>query len=279
MSDWIEVSDRVYQRRYDPLDISVSVVVGDHGLLLVDTRCNPREADEIRSDVTALSSLPILWVANTHAHYDHSFGNQRFAGAEIFGHHLIPKHFAEYEKPRLNAWTENPSAQPQYDWHDVELTPPTVLVSSVHELDLGNRLVRFHPLSPGHTDTDLVVEIPDAATWLVGDIIEQSGPPMYGSGSFPLDWPRVLDTLAESIAPGDVLIPGHGSPVDRRFLLEQAGVLHVVADSIRSSFEQSESIESASERVASASRLPLEIVESGVLRGYTLLSSVGPARS
>jgi len=279
MSAWIEVSDRVYQRRYEPLDISVCVVAGDDGLLLVDTRCNPREADEVRSDVATLSALPIRWVANTHAHYDHSFGNQQFADAEIVGHHLIPQHFAEYEQPRLEAWTADPSAQPHYDWHGVRLTPPTTLVSAVHELDLGNRRVRFHPLPPGHTDTDLVVEIPDAATWLVGDVLEQSGPPMYGSGSFPLDWPGVLDSLAASVAPGDILIPGHGSQVDRAFLLEQAAVLHVVADGIRSSFEQSEPVESASERVASASRLPLEIVESAVLRGYTLLAASGRARS
>ena len=279
MPTWTEVSDRVYQRRYDPLDISVTVVAGSDGLLLVDTRCNPREADEIRSDVAELSSLPIRWVANTHAHYDHSFGNQQFAGAEILGHHLIPTHFAEYEAPRLAAWTANPSASPQYDWTGVRLTPPTVPVSTVHELNLGNRIVRLHPLPPGHTDTDLVVEIPDAATWLVGDVIEQSGPPMYGSGSFPLGWPDVLDTLAGAIGPADVLIPGHGSPVNREFLLEQAAVLRIVADGIRSSFDQSEAIESASERVASASRLPIEIVESAVLRGYTLLSAAGQARS
>lgn len=278
MSAWNEVSDRVYHRRYDPLDISVSVVAGDHGLLLVDTRCNPREADEIRADVAELGSLPIRWVANTHAHYDHSFGNQQFADAEIFGHHLIPRHFAEYEQPRLAAWTANPAAQPQYDWQGVRLTPPTTLVSSVEELDLGNRRVRLHPLPPGHTDTDLVVEIPDAATWLVGDVLEQSGPPMYGSGSFPLDWPDVLDTLAGSISLGDILVPGHGHPVDLGFLLDQAAVLRIVANGIRSSFDQSEPVESASERVASASRLPLEIVESAVLRGYTLLAA-GSARS
>jgi glyoxylase-like metal-dependent hydrolase (beta-lactamase superfamily II) len=279
MATWNEVSDRVYQRRYDPLDISVSVVAGADGLLVVDTRCNPREADEIRSDIAELSTLPIRWVANTHAHYDHSFGNQGFPDAEIFGHHLVPRHFAEYEQPRLAAWAMNPAASPQHDWRGVTLTPPTVLVSSVLELDLGDRRVRFHPLPPGHTDTDLVVEIPDAATWLVGDILEQSGPPMYGSGSFPLDWPGVLDMLAESVSPHDVLVPGHGSPVDLAFLLEQAGVLRVVADGIRSSFDQSEPLESASERIASVSRLPLEIVESAVLRGYTLLSATGQVRS
>jgi glyoxylase-like metal-dependent hydrolase (beta-lactamase superfamily II) len=275
MSPWIEIADRVFQRRYNPLDISVCVVAGDNGLLLVDTRCNPREADEIRSDVTEVSALPVRWVANTHAHYDHSFGNQRFPDAEILGHHLTRQHFADFEQPRLAAWSADPSASPQYDWHDVELTPPTMPISTVTQLDLGNRLVRLHPLPPGHTDTDLAIEIPDAATWLLGDVIEQSGPPMYGSGSFPLDWPAVLDTLVEAIGPDDVLVPGHGSPVDRAFLLGQAAVLHVVADGIRSSFDQNEPVESASERVASASRLPLEIVESAVLRGYTLLSAAG----
>ena len=279
MAAWIEVSDRVYQRRYEPLDISICVVAGDDGLLLVDTRCNPREADELRSNVEELSTLPIRWVVNTHAHYDHTFGNQRFLGAEIIGHHLIPTHFAEYEAPRLAEWAANPSASPQYDWHGVQLTPPTVPVSSVQDFDLGGRLVRFHPMPPGHTDTDLVIEIPDAATWLLGDVIEQSGPPMYGSGSFPLDWPTVLDTLGEAIGPNDVLVPGHGRAVDREFLLEQARILRIVADGIRSSFDQSEAIESATERVASASRLPLEIVESAVLRGYTLLSTPGQVRS
>ena len=36
MSSWNEVADRVYQRRYDPLDISVCIVAGSDGLLLVD---------------------------------------------------------------------------------------------------------------------------------------------------------------------------------------------------------------------------------------------------
>lgn len=52
------------------------MVRGADGLLLVDTRCNPREADEIVADIEELGRAPIRWVVNTHAHYDHSFGNQ-----------------------------------------------------------------------------------------------------------------------------------------------------------------------------------------------------------
>ncbi|MBG6237901.1 glyoxylase-like metal-dependent hydrolase (beta-lactamase superfamily II) [Mycetocola sp. CAN_C7] len=278
MAEWTEVADRVFHRRYEPLDISIGVVAGDEGLLVVDTRCNPREAAELRTDLAGLSPLPVRWVVNTHAHYDHAFGNQSFADALIVGHHLIPRHFEEYEGKRLSDWTAAPGSWPQYDWTDVVLTPPSVLVSTVTDLDIGGRIVRFHPLPPGHTDTDLVVEIPDARAWFLGDVIEESGPPMYGSGSFPMDWPGVLDSLAALIRPGDLLVPGHGAAVDRSFLEAQADVLRVVADGIRQSFERGEPIESAAERIVSRSRLPIEIVDAAILRGYTLLSLSGTAR-
>ncbi|MET1051429.1 MAG: MBL fold metallo-hydrolase [Mycetocola sp.] len=272
MASWNEIADRVYQRRYDPLDISVCVVAGSHGLLVVDTRCNPREARELREHLAELSPLPVRWVVNTHAHYDHSFGNQAFPDAVIHGHHLIPRHFEQYESTRLASWAAAPQSWPQYDWTDVELTPPAVLVSSTMDLDLGDRVVRLHPLPPGHTDTDLVVEIPDAGTWLVGDIIEQSGPPMYGSGSFPLDWPAVVTDVAAMVQPGDIVVPGHGEPVDRAFLEDQAVLLGIVADGIREAFDRGEPIELVSERLASRSGFPLEIVEAAIIRGYTLLA-------
>ena len=51
---------------------------------------------------------------------------------------------------------------------------------------------RAHPALPGHTDTDLVVHVPDADTWVVGDVIEASGSPMFGSGCYPLEFPGSL---------------------------------------------------------------------------------------
>lgn len=64
----------------------------------------------------------------------------------------------------------------------------------------------------GHTDTDLAVYVPDAATWIVGDLIEESGPPMYGSGCFPMDWPSTVAGLLTEIGSSDVVIPATGFP-------------------------------------------------------------------
>jgi glyoxylase-like metal-dependent hydrolase (beta-lactamase superfamily II) len=111
----------------------------------------------------------------------------------------------------------------------------------------------------------LVLHIPDARAWLVGDLIEESGPPCYGTDSFPLDWPATVtrllsllgDVIEESgppcygddsfpldwpvtvtcllslLADVDVLVPGHGRPVDPPFARAQQAQLAGVADLIR----------------------------------------------
>jgi glyoxylase-like metal-dependent hydrolase (beta-lactamase superfamily II) len=273
VATWTELADGVFHHRYDPLDVSVCLVRGEDGLLLVDTRCNPREAEQIVTDAAALTTLLIRWVVNTHAHYDHTFGNQRFAAeAQIYGHARIPAHFDAYEQPRLDAWAADPAAEPQHDWDGVRPTPPTHLIAAPTCLDLGGREVRLIPLQPGHTDTDMVVQVPDADVWIVGDVVEESGPPMYGSGSFPLEWPDVLDRLADLLGVRSVVVPGHGRPVDRDFVVRQAGTLRRVADAITASFGGSERSDAVVARLVAETGLPEWNVEAAVRRGHALLT-------
>ena len=178
----------MFQRRYNPLDVSVCVVRGPSGLLLVDTRSSPRQADEIRSDLRELGDQPVLAVVNTHAHFDHTFGNQRFTSVPIYGHRRVPVHLETYERPMLATWVAR-GEEPVQEWAEVVITPPTVLVDDTHRIDLGGRAVDLLHLGRGHTDNDVVLHIPDASTWLVGDLVEESGPPMYGSGCFPMTGP------------------------------------------------------------------------------------------
>ena len=245
-SGWVEVGRGVFQRRYEPMDVSVIVVVGPAGLTVVDTRSNPAEAEEVIRDVDARFGLPIVAVVNTHAHYDHTFGNQTFAtlpSVSIYGHHRIPQHFAAYEGPRLAAQQADPSREPDKDWADVVLTPPDVLVTAPVALMVGGRALELIPLDPGHTDTDLAVLVPDCRVWLLGDVIEESGPPMFGSGSYPFTWPVVLAGLLETIRPGDIIVPGHGAVVDRDFVVRQMEALQQVADTIRASVTAGTSLE------------------------------------
>src|SRR5262245_8196019 len=57
----------------------------DEGVILVDDK-NDRNHDELVAAVRTLSSKPIRYVINTHAHGDHTGGNQKLDGAVIVGH-------------------------------------------------------------------------------------------------------------------------------------------------------------------------------------------------
>ncbi len=234
---WDEVAAGVFQRRYDPLDVSVCVIRGSDGLAVVDTRSSPQQADEIRADLRELGSMPVRWVINTHAHFDHTFGNQRFGpgsdlNAPIYGHVRVPAHLDAWARPLLAEWIAR-GEEPLEEWRAVIITPPTDLVGDRHALDLGDRAVDMFHLGRGHTDNDLLLHIPDAAAWLLGDVIEESGPPCYGPDSFPLDWPVTVTRLLSLLTDGDVLVPGHGRPVDRKFVRAQQEQLAGVAGLIR----------------------------------------------
>lgn len=236
MRTWNEVADGVFQRRYDPLDISVCVVRGADGLLLVDTRSSHREADEIRADLQTFGDRAVRWVVNTHAHFDHCFGNARFGpgsdiAAPIYGHRRMPDHLAAYEQPMLDDWIAR-GVEPVADWREVVITPAGVLVDDHMTLDLGDRSIELLHLGRGHTDNDLLVHVPDVNTWLAGDLIEESGPPMYGSGSFPLEWPATLAELVGRLGVDATIVPGHGAPVDHGFVVAQQADLQQVADVI-----------------------------------------------
>ncbi|NHC13222.1 MBL fold metallo-hydrolase [Motilibacter deserti] len=271
MAGWEEIGEDLFRRRYDPLDVSVCVVRSADGLLVVDTRSSHREADEVRRDLRELSDAPVRWVVNTHAHYDHSFGNACFApAAPVYGHRLVPAHLEAYEVPMLARWVAE-GKEPREEWAEVVITPPTELVDDRAVLDVGGRRVELLHFGRGHTDNDLVVHVPHAGAWLVGDLVEESGPPMYGTGSFPLDWPATLGRLRGRVPAAAVLVPGHGTVVDPAYAAAQQEQLGQVAGLIREL--HSAGVAEADAVAAGAGRWPWgpEVVGPAVRDGYAQL--------
>jgi len=238
----------------------------------------------VRADLRRLGDLPVRWVVNTLAHYDHTFGNTRFGpasdlGAPIYAHELVPAHLDAYERPMLAEWIAT-GREPKDELSEVVITAPTVLVGDTTTLDLGDRVVQLLHLGRGHTDNDLVVHVPDAGAWLVGDLLEESGPPMYGSGSFPLDWPATIDRLRAAVTeqPGAgarVLVPGHGAVVDERFAAAQQWHLQAVADIVRDLFAAGIPVDAAVREGGDRWPFPAAGMLGAVRDGYRQLLSMG----
>jgi glyoxylase-like metal-dependent hydrolase (beta-lactamase superfamily II) len=58
-------------------------LVGDTGILVVDTGLNATEASKLLSAIRRVSGLPVKYVVNTHYHPDHQGGNAVIAPSAI----------------------------------------------------------------------------------------------------------------------------------------------------------------------------------------------------
>lgn len=281
MNAWLKVADGVFVHRYEPMDISITVICGADGLTVVDTRSSPDEAREIVADVATEFNVPIVAVINSHAHFDHTFGNQVFAamdGVPIYGHHLVASHFRDHEAPRLKRQRDNPGREPGFDWSKVTLCPPTIPVTERTLITAAGRTIELIPLAPGHTDTDVAIFIPDQRVWILGDIVEESAPPMFGSGCFPLGWPRVLEGLLAEIGPDDVVIPGHGAIVTRAFVAAQSLQLGTMAELIRESWTRQLGVDEALTIAHGRLPWPVPVLRSALEHGFAQLRGTEPSR-
>jgi glyoxylase-like metal-dependent hydrolase (beta-lactamase superfamily II) len=224
---FVEVADRVWVARYEWLDVNVTLVGGDRGLLVVDTHASAVAAQEVVADVRRLGAGDVTGIVNTHWHFDHCFGNGTFRAA--YGGLPIVAHETAAEE--LASWGQE--AMREHGIEDTEIVPPDRTFSSALVLELGDRMVELVHPGRGHTGGDLVVRVPDADVLLAGDLVEESAPPSFGPDCWPMDWPLTLDVVLGLSTPATVVVPGHGAPVDRGFVEEQRNTIGIVAETIR----------------------------------------------
>ena len=223
---WHEAADGVFVRRYAVYDQSIGVVIGDEGVLLVDTRSTHRQAEELRRDVAGLTPLPILAVVDTHHHHDHAFGNHVFRPAPIWGHVRCASRLLETaEAARIAVAARFPEWAG--DLAQVMIDPPDRTFEEHAVVDVTGRRVELRYLGRGHTDDDIVALVPDAGVLFAGDLLENGAAPWFGDG-YPLDWPETASRLLELVR-GPV-VPGHGDAADRAFVEDQLASFLAVAE-------------------------------------------------
>jgi glyoxylase-like metal-dependent hydrolase (beta-lactamase superfamily II) len=227
-----EVADGVFVRRHESLDLNCGLVVGEGACLVVDTRSDLGEAADLIAAVRRVTPSP--WtVVDTHAHYDHCFGNAAFRPATVWGTRGCAAALrATGEAQRAARVAEllaagDPAAAERV--RRAPLDPPDALVDDVAVLDVGGREVVLRFLGHGHTDGDLVVEVDDLVVF-AGDLVEEGAPPAF-EDAFPAEWPATLGRL-HALARGPV-VPGHGAVVDADFVGTQREELLAVLAAVR----------------------------------------------
>jgi glyoxylase-like metal-dependent hydrolase (beta-lactamase superfamily II) len=198
--------------------------------------------------VRRIGAGEVVAVVNTHEHFDHTFGNVVFAeeydGPQMLIHETAAANLpvsgpALQEQAARGADDPDepePDRQSQREIAETRILVPEETFSSARVVDLGDRFVELVHPGRGHTGGDTVIRVPDVDVLFAGDLVEESavrkGVPGYGNDSFPLEWPATLDLVISMLGDDSLVVPGHGMPVDKDFVLEQRGSIGVVAETI-----------------------------------------------
>ncbi|WP_427015478.1 MBL fold metallo-hydrolase [Pseudarthrobacter sp. P1] len=230
MSEWRDVGAGSYVLVTPGELLNTGLVVGRDRAMVVDTGCGPRQGAQILAAVRQVTDLPLV-VANTHAHYDHFFGNAVFAAAgatEFWAHENAARDIAEFAEGQRDLVAGLEPEMAAGVGESTAVVVPNVLVKDQPVLvDLGGMSVTLFHLGRGHTDGDLLVGTP--TTLFAGDLVEHGAYPAF-EDSYPVEWSQTLRQLSALRHRYEFLVPGHGEPVDDEFVQTMA---HTMATAIR----------------------------------------------
>jgi len=225
---------------------NVVAVVGENGVLVVDSGRFPTLAHRMIGDIRRVTKKPVKYLVHTHWHADHVLGDGEFRAAfpdvAIVSTGFTRARIAEQgpkglreiaEKvPRIvqdmrdrlqggkrrdgTPYTDSDRRSLEEQVRDLDLyvsqaalarpLVPDVAFENSLVVDLGGREVRVLFLGRGNTAGDTVVFVPDAKVVVTGDLLVYPTP--YGHGCYPGEWIETLRRLMQIGA--TTVVPGHG---------------------------------------------------------------------
>jgi len=188
---------------------NIGVSVGEDGVLLIDDQFGKLNA-KIKAAVAEITNQPVIYVLNTHWHFDHTGGNEAFgaAGAVIVAHDNVRVRMNSAQVSAVSGDAIPPS--PEEALPVITFSQSATLHFNGHEIHI------FHP-GPGHTDGDSVVHVRTANVIHGGDLAFNGMYPFIDTTSGG-DIDGFIASLEEIVARADAdtkIIPGHGPLADR----------------------------------------------------------------
>jgi glyoxylase-like metal-dependent hydrolase (beta-lactamase superfamily II) len=174
--------------------VDVFMVVTARYVVLVDTLFSPATAAALLDMARPhLAHGRTLLVVNTHADWDHAWGNQVFAGPGAL--HPAPIIASRLCAARLRSGDEQQTlahmqAEQPGRFDGVRLQPPTVLFEQRLAIE-GDDLTLELFATPGHTADHISVYMPEIRTLLAGDAAESPFPLVHAAA----DLPQLRDSL------------------------------------------------------------------------------------
>lgn len=148
------------------------LIVCQRFVLVYDTLLGAKSGQWLREQAERLAGERPIMVVNSHADWDHYFGNQCFQDLTILGSALCRERIlGEVGQGEL---AKKQQESPE-DFSPVKLHPPNLAVSGETLIDGGDLTLHLLPTT-GHRPDHLALYIPEIATLFPGDCVEDPVP-------------------------------------------------------------------------------------------------------
>jgi glyoxylase-like metal-dependent hydrolase (beta-lactamase superfamily II) len=264
---------------YAALVLKDGLAIGNAGIidlgdqtLIFDTFEDPICAKELRLAAETLTGRPATYIINSHMHSDHWYGNQVFApSTPILATPTTFEGMAEFVEEVLEA-KEDPSEyetwlqelteeldttidplkrQSLETWirriqgnlnalATLELRRPNLLFEEELVLRGTKRTAELVTWGGGHTDSDVMLFLPEEKTVFTADICFFHRQPYMGSGN-PEKWVAQVNRLAATDY--ESFVPGHGPVGSHEEIRLLLNYFQWLEEGVLRSLQSSESIE------------------------------------
>lgn len=180
-------------------------LIGQHGILVVDTGLDAIEGRKLLDEIRKLSPLPVQYIVNTHYHPDHQGGNGVVGpDATIISSPFTRERTLQFmtqlrERQAKDAASGSPT--PPFAFRVASETLTQQLTIYVDEDP-----VEIIAPGPGHTMGDVYVFFPNQRSVAAGDLYMGRSSPAMDQGS-AANWIHTLDAILA--LPADHFVPGH----------------------------------------------------------------------
>jgi cyclase len=213
--------------------INATVIVGDKGVVLVDSGGSYEVGRHIAAAVRRITDKPVTHVVNTHHHGDHYLGNAAFEGATFISSEKCRALVLETGGEWL-ALMERDIGRPLPGTRAIAAGVTHPAGARAERTIHGVRMVFWVPRG-SHTAGDLLVHLPDDKVLIAGDVLVNGIVPTFQDG-FVKNW---IATLDEAQALGVVhFIPGHGDVMAARDVAALRTAMASFRDGVKAGYKR-----------------------------------------
>ena len=188
-------------------DPNTGVIVGDDGVMVIDTRATPVMAEDVIRHVRTVSDKRVKYVLLTHYHA------VRVMGASAYKADYVIASRGTYELIKERGRQDFESEVQRFPrlFRAVESVPgltwPNLVFDAELTLWLGKTEVQLKHIGKGHSKGDTIAWLPKERVMFSGDLVEEGTTPYCGD-AYLKEWPDTLERLRAFKA--EKLVPGRG---------------------------------------------------------------------